>query len=175
MTFRTYRQRYRHLLSGMLAFAILPMISSTVPAKTIRLQAGTLECEGKGGWGAIITSKKTFECVFITVSGKPLGLYKAVIRKYGIDIGKTGNTSLRWTVLGPARKIGNKYVLGSLQGEYAGVGAEASAGLGLGANALIGGGEDSLALQPISVQAQSGVSIAAGVSTLVLTYVGPAS
>jgi hypothetical protein len=32
-----------------------------------------------------------------------------------------------------------------------------------------------MALQPLSVQAQTGVSVAAGVQTLVLKYVGPAN
>jgi Protein of unknown function (DUF992) len=156
------------------AGAISALAIGLAQAKT-RLQAGTLTCHGDGGWGAIITSKKKFDCVFTNTRNEPVGRYKAVVRKFGLDIGVTGKTALQWSIFGPAKKVGKEWVVGSLQGEYAGVGADASAGVGLGANALVGGGPDSFALQPISVQVQTGISIAAGVQTMVLTYVGPAS
>lgn len=160
---------------AVLAFAALLFpLAQTAAAKT-RIQAGVLECRGEGGWGAIIGSKKTFQCTFTNAKGQAIGNYTASVYKFGLDIGLTGKTALQWAVVGPARKVGGSYVPASLEGEYAGVGADAAVGVGLGANALIGGGVDSLALQPISVQSQSGISIAAGVQTLVLKYLGPAS
>lgn len=153
---------------------IVPMHAAVSETKT-RIQAGVLECSGKGGWGAIIGSKKEFDCVFSNTRGEAIGKYKAKVIKVGLDLGYTGKTALQWAVLGPAKKVGGSYVPGSLEGDYAGVGADASVGVGLGANALIGGGVDSLALQPVSVQVSTGVSIAGGVQTLVLTYTGPAS
>ncbi len=155
-------------------FLMAPSLDAEAKPRT-RIQAGVLTCHGEGGWGAVIGSKKRFECVFSNTRGEAIGRYTAVVRKFGLDIGVTGKTALQWMVFGPATKVGGNYVPGSLQGEYAGVGADASVGIGLGANALVGGGVDSLALQPISVQVQTGISIAAGVQTLVLTYVGPAS
>ena len=56
----------------------------------------------------------------------------------------------------------------SLNGTYAGVSAEATVGVGVGANALVGGSVRSIVLQPLSVQAQEGLNIAAGVSSLQL-------
>lgn len=138
-----------------------------------RLQLGSLACTGTGGWGAIITSTKAFRCTFSTTDGVVREQYDAVISKFGLDLGVTGDTSLMWLVFGPAERIGPHYVQGSLQGSYVGVGADASVGLGLGANALVGGGPSSFALQPVSVQVQTGLSIAAGVQTLDLTYAGP--
>jgi hypothetical protein len=161
-------------IAPILTALIVPLVAPTASAKT-RIQAGVLSCQGGDGWGAIITSKKTFECVFSNTRGERVGRYKAVIRKFGLDIGVTGKTALQWAVVGPAHKVGGHYVAGSLQGEYAGVGMQVTPGAGLGVNALVGGGKDSLALQPISVQSGTGVSIAAGVQTLVLTYVGPAT
>lgn len=139
------------------------------------LQAGTLVCKGDGGWGAIITSKKNFNCTFASADGKTRGTYTGVIQKFGLDLGVTGDTTLTWLVFGPAAMVGDNYVAGSLAGDYAGVGVEASLGIGLGANALVGGSSESFALQPISVQVQTGVSIAAGVQTFRLDYVGPVS
>ena len=53
---------------------------------------------------------------------------------------------------------------GALQGSYGGASAEVSAGLGLGANALIGGFNGSVALQPLSIQGQTGLNVAAGIA-----------
>ena len=155
-----------------MALAVTASVSSQAAAQS-RLQAGVLACSGEGGWGAIITSKKTFRCTFKGAGGKVRGEYAGEIRKFGLDLGKTGKTALTWLVFGPEGKVGGNYVAGSLAGSYAGVGAEASAGLGVGANALVGGGANSFALQPVSIQVQTGVSVAAGVQTLTLKYVGP--
>ena len=153
------------------AFAVAAFAPSHVDAQT-RLQAGVLACSGEGGWGAIITSKKTFRCAFTASTGEVRGEYAGEIRKFGVDIGKTGQTALMWLVFGPEGKVGESYVPGSLAGSYAGVGADTAVGMGLGANALVGGGANSFALQPVSVQVQTGLSIAAGVQILTLQYVG---
>jgi hypothetical protein len=153
-----------------LAFAEPAAAQST---SQTRVQAGVLTCEGDGGWGLIVTSKKTFRCTFSSSNGEVREAYRGVIRKIGIDVGKTGATSLLWFVFGPSAKVGEKFVPGSLQGRYVGAGAEASVVVGLGANALVGGGSDSFALQPVSVQVQTGLSVAAGVQRLDLEYVGP--
>ncbi len=143
--------------------------------KGTAVKAGTLSCVGEGGWGYILGSQKTFRCAYTPFDQSPLGIYDATVTKFGLDLGVTGKTALQWVVFGPVSKVGGNYVGGSLAGNYAGVGAEANVGMGLGANALVGGGKNSFALQPISVQVSTGVSIAAGVQSLVLTYVGPAS
>ena len=154
---------------AMLAVSFTPGVSQAQQ----RLQTGSLVCKGEGGWGAIITSKKTFDCAFTTPQGRIKGKYKGTIQKYGIDIGKTGNTALTWLVFGPVEISGENYEAGSLAGDYAGIGGEITLGGGVGANALLGGSEDSFALQPISVQVQTGFNIAAAVQTLTLEYVGP--
>jgi hypothetical protein len=63
---------------------------------------------------------------------------------------------------------GVSYAPGALAGDYAGVSAEATAGVGLGANALIGGGERAFVLQPLSVQAQEGLNLAVGFTSFQL-------
>ncbi len=171
-TRRARRQSGRVATGLILALAVAAFMPSHVDAQT-RLQAGTLACSGEGGWGAIITSKKTFRCAFTASNGEVRGEYSGQIRKFGIDIGKTGQTALMWLVFGPEGKVDDNYAPGSLEGSYVGVGADASVGMGLGANALAGGGPNSFALQPVSVQVQTGLSLAGGVQTLDLQYVGP--
>ena len=54
------------------------------------------------------------------------------------------------------------YAPGSLAGDYIGASAEATAAVGAGANLLIGGSNKTFTLQPLSVQAQTGVNLAVG-------------
>ena len=56
--------------------------------------------------------------------------------------------------------------LRALAGNYAGVSAEATAGLGVGDNALLGGSGKSIALQPLSVQGREGLNVTVGIAEL---------
>jgi Protein of unknown function (DUF992) len=87
--------------------------------------------------------------------------YVGTIGKLGIDIGVTTDTVLGWIVFAPG-----KLKSGSLKGSYTGASAEATVGLGVGANVLVGGFRQSVNLQPISLQAQTGLNVAAGVASL---------
>jgi hypothetical protein len=69
-------------------------------------------------------------------------------------------------VFAPTRQLGP----GELGGTYAGVSADVAAGLGVGANALVGGSNSTIALQPLSLEGQVGVNVALGISALTLTY-----
>jgi hypothetical protein len=71
---------------------------------------------------------------------------------------------LLWGVIAVARGL----PAGALAGTYAGVGANASFGVGAGANILVGGTGRAFSLQPLSVQGQTGVNIAGGITTVTL-------
>lgn len=135
-------------------------------------KAGTLSCLGEGGWGAIVTSKKTFECTYLSVDGAVREVYTGTIRKYGLDLGKTDKSALAWVVVGSETFSSDTYLPGGLAGDYRGVGAEVTAGAGVGANVLFREGGDTFSLQPVSVQMQTGLGLAAGVQTLTLEFVG---
>jgi hypothetical protein len=57
---------------------------------------------------------------------------------------------------------------GDLAGNYGGVGANASVGVGFGGNFLVGGPANLYALQPVSVQGQTGLNVAAGIADIEL-------
>jgi len=59
---------------------------------------------------------------------------------------------------------------GELAGTYAGATAEATIGVGLGAHILVGGSNQTIALQPVSVQGQVGVNLAVGFAELELRF-----
>ena len=131
------------------------------------INVGALNCTVSGGIGLLLGSSKGMNCIFHPVGGPPED-YTGSVTKLGIDIGITGETYIAWAVFAPG-----KINPGSLEGSYTGASAEASLGLGLGANILIGGSRKSIALQPVSVQGQTGLNIAAGVARMDLEYVGP--
>lgn len=130
-----------------------------------RIEVGILRCTVSSGTNFLVGSTKTLACRFEPAGGGAVELYRGEITRVGLDLGRTRATEIRWTVLAP--KTGLR--AGALAGKYAGVSAEATAGAGVGANALVGGLERSIALNPLSVQTQEGLNIAAGVAGLKLS------
>ena len=59
---------------------------------------------------------------------------------------------------------------GALEGDYVGVSASATAGVGVGANVLVGGFDKSISLQPLSVSGNEGLNVAAGIGSITLKY-----
>ena len=142
--------------------AVLTTSAQTAVAQQ-GVKVGALRCEVSGGLGLIIASSKEMNCLF-TSGGGQSEPYSGTIRKFGLDIGATDKGVLAWDVFAPS--AGPKP--GALAGDYAGVGASATVGAGVGANALVGGSGRSFTLQPLSVQAQTGLALAAGVAELTL-------
>ncbi|MDQ0394654.1 DUF992 domain-containing protein [Labrys monachus] len=145
---------------------LLPAVALTamlLPAAASGAQAavrtGTLTCDVAGGVGMVVMSSKAVSCRFTDFNGNS-ELYAGDVRKFGVDLGFTNGTRVVWAVFEPA------VAPGSLAGSYAGVTAEATAGLGLGANVLVGGGNGGVTLQPLSVQGQTGLNVAAGIGSL---------
>ncbi|MGE3065087.1 MAG: DUF992 domain-containing protein [Hyphomicrobiaceae bacterium] len=127
-----------------------------------RVEVGVLNCAASGTTGFVFGSTKYLRCRFEREGRDEF--YRGTIHKYGLDLGATQKTIIGWAVLAPTDSLPAR----SLDGEYGGVGAEATLGVGVGANALLGGSNRSIVLQPLSVQAQEGLNIAAGISSLQL-------
>lgn len=127
-----------------------------------RTRVGVLTCSVSGGVGLILGSQKTTVCTFDPRRG-PNERYVGVIRKFGLDIGATARGVITWAVFSQG-----SVAPGSLAGTYVGGTAEATVGLGLGANVLVGGSNRSIALQPLSVSGQAGLNFAVGVGDLEL-------
>ncbi|HEY4203825.1 MAG TPA: DUF992 domain-containing protein [Xanthobacteraceae bacterium] len=128
-----------------------------------RVQVGVLECRGGASVGFIVGSVTNLGCLLHS-EGRPDQPYVATIRKVGIDLGITEQSSLAWAVFAPVERAG----IGDLSGNYAGAQGSANVGVGLGANVLVGGSANSIALQPLSVQGSTGISVAIGLAGLEL-------
>lgn len=133
------------------------------PAQAQNVQVGTLQCDVSGGIGLIVTSQREMVCTFRNPAGI-VDTYTGVIRRFGLDIGATAGGQLAWSVFAPS----GVYVGNALTGTYTGASAQATVAAGLGANVLVGGSDASVALQPVSIQAQTGLNLAVGVASLEL-------
>jgi hypothetical protein len=154
----------RFLLSAAAALTMLASSIAGAHAQQVqRVQVGVLECRGGASIGFIVGSVTNLGCVF-RADGVPEDRYIATIRKVGLDLGITQESALAWGVFAPTARLGP----GDLSGNYAGAQGSATLGVGVGGNVLVGGSANSIALQPLSVQGQVGVSVAAGLESLEL-------
>ena len=152
-------------VSVLAAVTIAAVVASPVTAlaQAERAKAGTLTCDISGGIGLIITSHKDVRCMFTPSQPGPREVYIGGITKFGLDLGATTGGEMVWAVYAPTTRR-----FGALAGQYGGATAEATVGAGLGANVLVGGSNRTIALQPVSVQGQAGLNVAAGVAELTL-------
>jgi hypothetical protein len=147
---------------------LVSVLALTRPAAAQeRVLGGTLECDISGGIGLVLGSQRTVNCTFTpNTPGRAPEFYSGTITNYGLDIGVTTAGLMEWTVF----FLPNARPVGALAGIYAGPTAQASLYVGAGANVLVGGSEGTVALQPLSVEGQIGVNIAAGVAGLELRF-----
>ena len=138
--------------------------AATIPAdaQPRRVQVVTLACSISAGAGLVVASQRNVSCNFQPDGGPPEACTGTMTR-VGVDVGFTTGGAMVWGVFADT----NRYA-GMLSGTYAGATAEATIAAGLGANVLVGGSNQSVALQPLSVQGQVGLNIAAGVGALEL-------
>ncbi len=149
------------------AFAALAVVAAVaMPVRSMaqsreRTKVGSLTCDISAGVGLIITSKKHLTCMFTPSQPGPREVYTGSITKFGLDFGATAGGEMIWAVYAPSNRR-----FGALAGHYAGATAEATVGAGVGANVLVGGSNRTITLQPVSVQGQAGLNVAAGVTGL---------
>ncbi len=126
---------------------------------------GSLNCTVAGGVGFIFGSSKDLNCLFTRTDGKA-ERYMGSIKKFGVDVGFTKEAHIVWLVFAP----GN-IAPGAVAGSYGGATASATAGVGVGANVLVGGSSKQITLQPVSVEGSVGLNVAAGIGAIDLSYV----
>jgi hypothetical protein len=151
-------------------FSLEPKSAGSRPCRWYRKRSeeiGTLRCSLSSSIGLVVGSERNVSCIF-GADNAPGEAYEGRLTKIGLDLGfATGGRTI-WAAFANT----NRYE-GMLSGRYVGATAEASVAVGLGANVLVGGSNGSVALQPLSVQEQTGFDIAAGVGELTLHLAGP--
>jgi len=150
----------------MVVAGLLALVASVAPAEAPAqsgVKVGMLNCNVSSGWGLVFGSSRDVNCSFAPAQGKD-ERYRGTISKFGADIGYSSSAVMVWAVWAPTSSMAP----GALAGDYGGVTASASAGVGAGANVLVGGFNKSFTLQPLSIEGNTGLNVAAGVAGLKL-------
>jgi len=155
--------RRSHFFIGFTAAACL-LGASAAQAQPTGVKVGILTCNVSSGWGLVFGSSKDLDCTFSPAPDRS-DKYVGKINKYGVDIGYQKGGVMAWAVFAPGQVSA-----GGLAGNYGGVTAGGSAGVGANANALVGGSDNSISLQPLSIEGVVGLNVAAGVASITLNY-----
>jgi len=159
----------RKLKAASGAAAVAALLAVANPAAAAGVKVGVLSCHVSSGWGFIFGSSKDLHCNF-SPSGRGYGeRYVGSVSKFGVDVGYTSGGVLVWDVIAPTTTIKR----GALAGAYAGVSGSATVGVGAGANILVGGFNRSITLQPVSIEGNTGLNVAAGIGEITLHYEAP--
>jgi hypothetical protein len=150
---------------GAMALVLASAIGGAQAQTQSGIKAGALTCDVSSGWGVIFGSTRDVNCSYQPIKGD-VEHYTGRISKYGVDIGYTHGGVIIWAVLAPTTDLAP----GALAGHYLGATAGASMGIGAGVHALIGGSKKSIALQPVSIEGNTGLNVAAGVADLTLSH-----
>jgi hypothetical protein len=144
------------------------VVAAPMPARA-DVEAGMLTCRSAQPSNFVVVSAQTFDCLFAPAAGGPRQHYEATIHRFGAQIGVSENSSLDWAVFAATPRVRP----GALAGGYGGVSAGATVGVGGNANGLVGGLDNSFALQPVSLQGQTGLNVVATVTALDLRAIAP--
>jgi hypothetical protein len=154
------------LIASAIALAAGAFAPGNAAKADTTVKVGMLTCNVGSGWGYVVGSKRRLSCIYAGVSGRR-ERYIGRIAKYGVDIGYLQRGVIVWGVLAPTADLRP----GALTGRYGGATGGASVGVGVDANVLVGGFNRSITLQPVSVEGDQGVNVAAGVASVILHYV----
>jgi Protein of unknown function (DUF992) len=156
------------LLLALAAGCAQPPPPATPGAQTASrsgVNVGYLNCSAAGAVGFVFGSSRALNCLFTRTDGTG-ERYEGTIRRFGVDIGFTRESTIVWMVFAPG-----SIAPGALAGEYAGAAAQGTVGVGVGANVLLGGSSNQITLQPVSVEGSVGLNAAAGVAAVSLRKV----
>ncbi len=129
----------------------------------VTVRTGYLTCHVASGWGFIFGSSRKLRCAYARQPNYT-EYYDGSITDFGADIGYLQSGVILWAVAAPTTDLGS----GALAGHYGGATASAAIGVGAGANVLVGGFKNSIALQPVSIEGENGLNVAAGIAELSL-------
>lgn len=129
-------------------------------------KVGVLQCHLSGGVGMILVENQALDCVFQNQAGGPPSHYIGRLTNVGANIGISGPGQLVWEVAAATKQVGP----GALAGDYVGAQGSVAVGVGPGGAVLVGGSNNTISLQPISVSVGTGVNLSAGLGNLNLQY-----
>jgi hypothetical protein len=155
--------RRRLAVAASALMLLLGAVVVAAPAHAQGARAGVLTCNVSSGFGFIFGSSRSLNCTFSGASGH-IEHYVGTINRFGVDIGYIQGGVLVWTVFAPTAVP----TPCALAGNYGGATAQATVGVGAGANVLVGGNANAISLQPLSIEGTTGLNVAAGIASITL-------
>ena len=131
----------RHCYRLLIGIALAASFAAPALAQSGGTKVGVLTCRTSTRIGLIVGSHQRMRCSYAPDNGGPPEYYHGYINRLGLDLGVTTGGVLAWGVIAPTNGVPH----GALAGKYAGASGSAAVGLGVGANALIGGSHRSCA------------------------------
>ncbi len=113
----------------------------------------------------VVYTEQDFACTFEAAGSDATEEYTGEITKIGIDLSIKSGFTIIWAVLAPTD---DAYEPKALAGRYVGASADVAAGVGGGAKVLVGAGDNSFTLQPVSVTGVEGAGASLGIETFEL-------
>lgn len=153
-------------LSGRLCTVALVAALTPAAASAQSAKVGALHCHISGGVGMILVENQALDCVYEDASGAPPTHYIGRLTNVGLNIGINGPGEMVWGVVAAT----NSVAPGALAGDYVGAQGSVAVGAGAGGAVLVGGSNKTISLQPISVSAETGLNLSAGIGNLSLQY-----
>src|SRR5262249_3259405 len=150
------------------AATLFSLALTTMPAQAY-VEAGMLKCRSPGTTGYIVVLGRPFNCIFTPPSGAPPQYFQGNMGRFAAQIGFTHDAALGRRGFAATPRVDP----GALAGGYVGASAGAAIGVGVAASGLVGGLNNSFALQPLSVEGQTGLNAIATVTGLDLRPVMP--
>ncbi len=148
-----------------LALVLALTLAGAGAASAESAKVGTLQCHISGGTGMILMENQALDCVFRDSAGQR-SHYIGRMTNVGVNIGISGPGRLIWAVLAAT----NAVAPGALAGDYVGAAGSVAVGAGAGGAILVGGSNKTISLQPISVSAETGLNLSAGLGNISLQY-----
>lgn len=144
------------------AVALLSLGAGTARADGPGIATGTLTCHAPAGMSFVLGTSYAVDCAFMPAQG-PAERYVGEVRRVGIDLGFRQSTTMVWAVI-----AGSDGKPDTLAGSYAGISVGATPIVGAGANALIGGSNRTISLQPLSLELRTGLNVNVAIASLTL-------
>lgn len=154
--------------TGAIALALVLVAIPQVMAgeSTSGTKIGVLTCKTvpNSGMNLLLHSTVDVRCDFVSTDGSGTEHYIGETGVgFGVDLSYKRETTIAFTVFAADVRKGNH----KLAGKYIGGGGSATVGAGLGAQVLLGGGNDSISLQP-AIEGSTGLGVSGGVTYLYL-------
>ena len=153
-----------HLMLGAAVAVAGLAIACAADAAPAGVKVGDLTCNVASGWGFVFGSSKDLHCTYPPATAIRVSIIPARSPS-SASISATPKAAC-WS--GACSRPPPTCARARCQGDYAGATAQATVGVGVGANALIGGLDKSIALQPLSVEGSKGLNVAAGIGSISL-------